>query len=254
MCLGHRLPLQRFRPVGEAKKVVPCACENDMDSSLTQLFLSLLSGGKSSGFGDFRDVEGDILAIVNCGQHPPCFFGLEGDAAEEKLSHTEFIGQEVFYHAGGAAVRGRTGGGQVMTIARMARENLRYYLVGTVLNTIDVGPEEHERYNVSWPIIRGMVPISGEELIRLWPCNHLGFRLRRLHPAPGGTGRQAGDRLPRLRPQRHPARGCCLMGSAVRSIRIGTGIRPGKSLDGYQAWTFGNIQALTRRGISISRR
>jgi L-fucose isomerase-like protein len=175
MCLATAFLSSDFGPRGEAKRVVPCACENDMDSSLTQLLLSLLSGGKSSGFGDFRDVEGDTLAIVNCGQHPPCFFGREGDTPEEKLSHTEFIGQEVFYHAGGAAVRGRTGGGQVMTIARVARENLRYYVVGTVLNTIDVSPEEHERYNLSWPIIRGTTPVSGEELIRLWPCNHLGF-------------------------------------------------------------------------------
>ena len=175
MCLATAFLSNDFSPLGEMKEIAPCACENDMDSSLTQLFLSLLSGGKSSGFGDFRDVEGGTLAIVNCGQHPPSFFGQESDTAEEKLARTEFIGQEVFYHAGGAAVRGRTGGGQVMTIARLARENLRYYLVGTVLNTIDVSPEEHERYNVSWPIIRGRVPISGEELIRLWPCNHLGF-------------------------------------------------------------------------------
>jgi L-fucose isomerase-like protein len=175
MCLATSFLSNDFGPDGREKEVIPCACENDMDSSLTQLILSLLSGGKSSGFGDFRDVEGDILAIVNCGQHPPCFFGREGDAVEDKLSNTEFIGQEVFYHAGGAAVRGRTGGGQVMTITRMARENLRYYVVGTVLNTIDVSPEEHSKYNVSWPIIRGKVPMSGKELIELWPCNHLGF-------------------------------------------------------------------------------
>lgn len=175
MCLATSFLSNDFGPLGEVKGVVPCACENDMDSSLTQLFLSLLSGGKSSGFGDFRDVEGEVLAIVNCGQHPPSFFGREEETAEDKLARTEFIGQEVFYHAGGAAVRGRTGGGQVMTIARLARENLRYYLVGTVLDTMEVSPEEHMRYNVSWPIIRGRVPISGEELIRLWPCNHLGF-------------------------------------------------------------------------------
>ena len=175
MCLATAFLSGDFGPEGAAKNVVPCACENDMDSSLTQLVLSLLSGGKSAGFGDFRDVEGDVLAIVNCGQHPPSFFGREDEAAEAKLAQTEFIGQEVFYHAGGAAVRGRTGGDQVMTIARMARENLRYYMVATVLRTIDVLPEEHGNYNVSWPIIRGRVPIPGEELIRLWPCNHLGF-------------------------------------------------------------------------------
>jgi L-fucose isomerase-like protein len=175
MCLATAFLSNDFGPQGEAKAVVPCACENDMDSSLTQLMLSLLSGGKSSGFGDFRDVEKDTLAIVNCGQHPPAFFGMESAGAEEKLSRTEFIGQEVFYHAGGAAVRGRTGGGQEMTIARLARENFRYYVVGTVLDTVDVSPQEHERYNVSWPIIQGVTPISGEELIGLWPCNHLGF-------------------------------------------------------------------------------
>ncbi len=175
MCLATAFLSNDFGPEGESKRVIPCACENDMDSSLTQLILSLLSGGKSAGFGDFRDVEDGTLAIVNCGQHPPSFFGREEDTVEDKLSNTEFVGQEVFYHAGGAAVRGRTGGGQVMTIARAGRENLRYYIVGTVLSSVDVSPEEHDNYNVSWPIIKGKVPMSGEELIGLWPCNHLGF-------------------------------------------------------------------------------
>jgi len=60
-------------PDGEPKKVIPVACENDMDSALTQLMMHLITG-KPAGFGDFRDVEKGILYIVNCGQHPPYFF------------------------------------------------------------------------------------------------------------------------------------------------------------------------------------
>jgi L-fucose isomerase-like protein len=161
-------------PDGQAKPIIPVACECDMDSAMTQLWLYLLSG-KPAGFGDFRDVEDGVLAIVNCGQHPPYFFGTAEEPAVTKLDRVEYLGQEVFYDAGGASVRGRTPGGQVMTVARLARENLRYYLAATVIKTLDVSPEEHKRYNLSWPIIRGQLPISDGQMIDLWPCNHLGF-------------------------------------------------------------------------------
>jgi L-fucose isomerase-like protein len=85
------------------------------------------------------------------------------------------MGQEVFYAAGGSSVRGRTPGGHLMTVARLGRENLRYRLVAAVIETLGVDPSEHERYNSSWPIIKGRIPMPDEELIRVWPCNHLGF-------------------------------------------------------------------------------
>lgn len=161
-------------PEGSPKPIIPVACENDMDSAMTQLWLYLLSG-QPAGFGDFRDVEDGILAIVNCGQHPPYFFGRPNEDSVEKLNRVEYLGQEVFYDAGGASVRGRTPGGEIMTVARLARENLRYQLVATVIETVEVSPEEHARYNLAWPIIRGRIPIPDDLMIDVWPCNHLGF-------------------------------------------------------------------------------
>lgn len=161
-------------PEGKPKPIIPVACENDMDSAMTQLWLYLLSG-KPAGFGDFRDVEDGILAIVNCGQHPPHFFGRPDEDSVQKLDRVEYLGQEVFYDAGGASVRGRTPGGEIMTVARLGRENLRYQLVATVIETVDVSPEEHRRYDFSWPIIRGRIPIPDALMIDVWPCNHLGF-------------------------------------------------------------------------------
>lgn len=69
-----------------------------------------------------------------------------------------------------------------MTIARLARENLRYYLVATVLHTVEVPLDEHSKYGISWPIIKGEAPISGDRLIRTWPCNHLAFSFGDLTP------------------------------------------------------------------------
>jgi len=161
-------------PDGERKPIVPVACENDMDSALTQLMMHLVTG-EPSGFGDFRDVEDGVLYIVNCGQHPPYFFGDPDMDSAEKLDLVEYMGQEVFYDAGGSSVRGRTPGGHLMTIARLGRENLRYGLVAAVIETLDVDPSEHERYNPSWPIIKGRITMPDEELIGVWPCNHLGF-------------------------------------------------------------------------------
>jgi L-fucose isomerase-like protein len=62
-----------------------------------------------------------------------------------------------------------------MTIARLGRENLRYQLIATVMETVDVPPEAHNKYDFSWPIIWGKLPIPDEVLIDIWPCNHLGF-------------------------------------------------------------------------------
>ena len=95
--------------------------------------------------------------------------------SKAKLDLIEYLGQEIFYDAGGSSVRGRIPGGHMMTIARLGRENLRYRLVAAVIETVDVDPSEHERYNPSWPIIKGRIPMSDEELIQVWPCNHLGF-------------------------------------------------------------------------------
>jgi len=93
------------------------------------------------------------------------------------------MGQEIFYDAGGSSVRGRTPAGQIMTVARLARENLRYKIVATTLKTIPVTLAEHKKYNVSWPIIKGRLPISDQQMIDLWPCNHLGFSYGDLTPA-----------------------------------------------------------------------
>lgn len=168
-------------PDGEPKPIVPVACENDMDSALTQLVMYLLTG-RPAGFGDFRDVEDGVLTIMNCGQHPPYFFGGPEMDSKSKLDLVEYMGQEIFYDAGGSSVRGRTPGGHLLTVARLGRENLRYNLVAAVIETVDVDSSEHERYNASWPLIKGRIPIPDDELISIWPCNHLGFAYGDLTP------------------------------------------------------------------------
>ena len=174
-CVAAAFLNNNVGPAGEPKETIPISCENDMDSSLTQLILKHLNGGKPAGFGDFRDIEDNILAVVNCGQHPPYFFGTPEDSDEARLSAIEYIGQEHYYRAGGAAVRGRTPGGQVMTFARVHRENLRYGIVAMVVDTVQPDPKDHEKYSISWPIIYGKTKIPDREVIDLWPCNHLGF-------------------------------------------------------------------------------
>lgn len=163
------------------ERIYPVSCENDMDTALTQLLLHLLSG-KPAAFGDFRDVEDGKLAIANCGQHPTYFFGTPEEDGKVKDLRAEFLGQEMFYDAGGSAVRGRTPGGLQVTVARLGRENMRYYLAGMVVETVDVDPKEHERYNVSWPILRGKIPLPDRALAAMWPSNHLAFTFGDLTP------------------------------------------------------------------------
>jgi len=173
-CIATSYLSNDIGPDGNPKSIYPVACENDMDSALTQLWLYLLSG-QPAGFGDFRDVENGELIISNCGQHPPYFFGRPSENSEAKLDRVEYMGQEMYYAAGGSSVRGRTPSGEIMTVARLARENLRYQLVATVIETVDVPLDEHKKYTYSWPIIKGKIPVKDEVLIDVWPCNHLGF-------------------------------------------------------------------------------
>ena len=181
-CLISSFLNNNVGPDSMRKKIIPTSCENDMDSALTQLWMHLLTG-KPAGFGDFRDVVRNTLYIVNCGQHPPYFFGSPEEDSVKKLDLVEYMGQEEAHApAGGSSVRGRTPAGQVMTIARLARENLRYFLVATVLQTVEALLEEHSKYGLSWPIIKGEVPISGDHLIRTWPSNHLAFSFGDLTP------------------------------------------------------------------------
>ena len=37
-------------------------------------------------------------------------------------------------------------------------------------------------YNLSWPIMRGRIPLGDRELIAMWPSNHLAFAFGDLTP------------------------------------------------------------------------
>lgn len=166
-------------PLGKPKPIIPTSCETDLPTMYSQFLLKELAG-KPAGFGDFRYVKTDrqgrtLLAIVNCGQHPVYYAGRETDAVAQKFAQTEHPGQEHFYAAGGASVRMRTAGGQDVTVARLGVENGRLYLVATLLQTIDVPTSRHAKYNPSWPILEGHVPVSDKVLGKRWPSNHLGF-------------------------------------------------------------------------------
>lgn len=178
-CIATSYLSNSFDPLGNPKKTIPTSCETDLPTMYTQYLLHKISG-KPSGFGDFRYVKTDadgktLLALVNCGQHPAFYAGDEQDAVETKLRNVEYPGQEHFYAAGGAAVRMRTGGNQIVTIARLGVENGRLYMVGTVMRTIDVPVERHLQYNKAWPVIEGYVPVTDSLLGMQWPSNHLGF-------------------------------------------------------------------------------
>jgi L-fucose isomerase-like protein len=165
--------------LGFSKAIIPASCETDMPTLYSQYLLYKISG-KPSGFGDFRYVKTDksgktLLAIVNCGQHPLYYAGKEKDTIKTKLALVEYPGQEHFYAAGGSSVRMRTSGKQIITVARLGVEKGRLYLAATVMNTIDVPISRHSKYNQSWPIIEGYVPVTDKVLGREWPSNHLGF-------------------------------------------------------------------------------
>jgi L-fucose isomerase-like protein len=166
-------------PLGNKKPIIPTSCETDLPTMYSQFLLKELSG-KPAGFGDFRYVKTDkkgqtLLAIVNCGQHPVYYAGKEGDSTDEKFAATEHPGQEHFYAAGGASVRMRTAAGQQVTVARLGVENGRLYMVATLMQTTDVPASRHVKYNPSWPIIEGLVPVTDKVLGKRWPSNHLGF-------------------------------------------------------------------------------
>ena len=62
-----------------------------------------------------------------------------------------------------------------MTVARLYRENLRYALVAMAVQTVQPDRDVHRLYSPSWPVILAKTPVGGEQVIGMWPCNHLGF-------------------------------------------------------------------------------
>src|SRR5262249_36675917 len=166
-------------PLGNKKPMIPTSCETDLPTMYSQYLLKELAD-KPAGFGDFRYVKTDtkgrtLLAIVNCGQHPVYYAGRENDSTAKKFAATDHPDQEHFYAAGGASARMLTDASPDGAVARLGRENGRPYLVGTVMRTTDVAASRHAKYNPSWPMIEGLVPVTDKVLGRRWPSNHLGF-------------------------------------------------------------------------------
>lgn len=58
---------------------LPCSCEADLPVMLTQLILSLLSGGETSGYVDLRTFHEDGMDVGACG-YAPC--GMTGGKAQ----------------------------------------------------------------------------------------------------------------------------------------------------------------------------
>ena len=171
-CIGVALMNDPYDAKG-AKKIIPCACESDIDGAITMLILNKLSK-KPVTFGDFRIIEmyngQNIWTICNCGAMATWFAGKSEDF-RKNLNNVHLLPQ-VQGKAGGAATQYVLKAG-VMTWARLGRINREYVMTITKRESIELPRSYLRKSKWPWPHAFLKMNISDTDLfIEKWPCNH----------------------------------------------------------------------------------
>lgn len=158
------------------KDPIVAATEADMDGALTMEILKHVSGHPIL-FADVRhyDQEYGFFDLCNSGSHPTYFAGRSRDP-DQNLPKVEFYPQDLYFPAGGAAVRHFAAPGQV-TLARLARRNGRYWLAIVPGEFVELPKEEAERkareIQINWPHAFAKLKVSPEEFFAEYDSNHI---------------------------------------------------------------------------------
>ncbi|MCK4339624.1 MAG: hypothetical protein KAW87_06530 [Candidatus Cloacimonetes bacterium] len=171
-CIGAALMNDSYDAKGE-KKIIPCACESDIDGAITMLILSKLSK-KPVAFGDFRIIEmykgKTIWTICNCGAMATWFAGKSKDF-RENLKNIHLLPQ-VQGKAGGAATQFIVKAGE-MTWARLGRVNREYVMTITKKKAIELPRSYLHKSKWEWPHAFLEMDVSDLDVfMEKWPCNH----------------------------------------------------------------------------------
>lgn len=160
------------------KEPVVCATEADAYAAVTMQLLKYVSGGQPGLFMDVRlhHPELDLWDLCNSGQHASWYATRSDDPAENFERITFHPALPLYFKAGGASVEFDAGPGE-LTFARLGLWDGRPYLVVVAGESVELPAEERRRIDEqtdpTWPHVHAQLCCSADELIRVFPCNHI---------------------------------------------------------------------------------
>ncbi len=171
------------------KESTVCATEADAFGAVTMQLLKYVSGGLPSLFMDVRlyHPTEDVWDFVNSGQHAS-WYATRSDDAQANFARIRFHpAVPLYFRAGGASVEFDAAPGP-LTFARLGLWDDRPFLVVARGEVLDLAPDVRRRLNdqtnPTWPHVHARLECSFDELLRVFPSNHVlatpGDRVRSL--------------------------------------------------------------------------
>lgn len=170
------------------KESTVCATEADAYAAITMQLLKYLSGGVPSLFMDVRLYHPalDVWDFVNSGQHASWYATRTNDPAANFAGVTFHPALPFYFKAGGASVEFDAAPGP-LTFARLGLWDDKPYLVIVPGEAVELPSEQrkalNEQTNPTWPHVHARLHCSYEEMVNLFPCNHI-------HATPGDAVRR----------------------------------------------------------------
>ncbi len=165
------------------KEPTVCATEADADGAITMQLLKYVSGGLPSLFMDVRlyHPEIDVWDMCNSGQHATWYATRSADPAANFAQVRFHPALSLYFKAGGASVEFDAAPGP-LTFARLGLWDDRPYLVIIPGEVADLPEQRRRELNAqtdpTWPHVHARLRCSYEEMLRVFPCNHI-------HATPG---------------------------------------------------------------------
>lgn len=152
------------------KKMIPTACEADVDGALTMIILQHLSGTPVLFF-DIRNItpSENLLTFTNCGAQSLWFAGKHKDISKNLKNVT--LHPQIF-EAGGASYKYQCRPGEI-TLARLVRQNRKYVMQIATGKLIEKPEEEMKKSVYEWP--QGFVKFENDpsKIIESIGSNHM---------------------------------------------------------------------------------
>lgn len=168
-CTGCMLPA--FLPFphgpGGIEKVVPVACEGDLNGLVSLVMLHAVNPDVPPLFGDFVEFNKDYILLRNCGSSSVYWAGASNDAAQS-LSRTQF--RPNMHGTSGAAVHYETPEIDTVTACRLFRLKGKFHVFAAAGRVL--GESEDSHYPDPWPHTRIQFPFDSDLLFQAYPCNH----------------------------------------------------------------------------------
>jgi L-fucose isomerase-like protein len=156
-------------PVGPdgSQRVVPVACEGDLNGLVSLLILHAVNPDVPPLFGDFVEYKKDYVLLRNCGSSSVYWAGASADPAVS-FPRTDFLSN--IHGKTGAAVHYETPAIDTITACRLFRLRDKFHLI--VLPGRVLAENDSSAYKDPWPHTRVKFGVDPDVLFQVYPCNH----------------------------------------------------------------------------------